>query len=80
MEGAKKGQSGKAKKENAGGASNAVAVPHVKKPERAELQKNIDAIMAEINALTEKAKEAKAETDRLMNDRSGSRVSIVSKH
>ena len=47
----------------------------VKRPDRAELTKQVDGIMAEILALNEKAKKAKAEMERIMNDRGGNRVS-----
>ena len=47
----------------------------VKRPDRAELAKQCDGIMAEILALNEKAKRAKAETERILNDRGGNKVS-----
>ena len=46
----------------------------MKRPDRAELTRQCDAIMAEILKLNEKAKKAKAETERILNDR-GNRVS-----
>jgi uncharacterized coiled-coil DUF342 family protein len=49
------------------------AAGNVKRPDRTELQAKIDAITAEIAALNEKSKEAKAATEKIINDRSGSR-------
>lgn len=45
-----------------------------KRPDRAELTRQCDSIMAEILALNEKAKKAKSEMERVMNDRGGNRV------
>lgn len=45
----------------------------VKRPDRAELSKQCDAIMAEILELNAKAKRAKAETERILGDRGGNR-------
>jgi uncharacterized coiled-coil DUF342 family protein len=48
----------------------------VKRPDRAELTRQCDGIMAEIMALNEKAKKAKAEMERFISDRGGNRVSL----
>jgi uncharacterized coiled-coil DUF342 family protein len=49
------------------------AAGNIKRPDRAELQAKIDVITAEINALNERSKEAKAASEKIINDRSGSR-------
>jgi hypothetical protein len=49
----------------------------VKRPDRVEHTHQCDTIMAEILALNEKAKRAKSETERILGDRGGSRVSFA---
>lgn len=48
----------------------------LKKPDRAEHDRQCNAITAEINALHEKAREAKNALDKLLNDRSGSKGEV----
>jgi hypothetical protein len=49
----------------------------VRRPDRAEHTSQCDTIMAEILALNERAKKAKSETERILGDRGGSRVSTA---
>jgi hypothetical protein len=55
-------------------AANSAKPAGLKKPDRAEHDRQCNAITAEINALHEKAREAKNALDKLLNDRSGSKV------
>lgn len=56
-------------------ADSVAKVVAMKKPDKSEHLAQVDALQAEINTLQERARQAKLAMDKLISDRSGSRVS-----